>query len=72
MVTAAKAIRCALCGSSDVVYRGERYWCISCCAKGDPPMSDAVSAHIDQTLALGDGSAEVAALWRRYPRLRIR
>ena len=72
MVAPAKTIRCALCGSSSVVYRNGRYYCVSCGAKGDHPMSDAKLAYIDQTLSLGDDSAELAALRRRYPRLRVR
>ena len=68
MDTPAKTTRCALCGSSSVVYRN----CVSCGAKGDHPMSDAELAYIDQALSLGDDSAELAALRRRYPRLRVR
>ena len=60
------------CGSSSVVYRNGRYYCVSCGAKGDHPMSDAELAYIDQALSLGDDSAELAALRRRYPRLRVR
>ena len=68
MDTPAKTTRCALCGSSSVVYRNGRYYCVSC----DHPMSDAELAYIDQALSLGDDSAELAALRRRYPRLRVR
>ena len=67
MDTPAKTTRCALCGSSSVVYWNGRYY-----AKGDHPMSDAELAYIDQALSLGDDSAELAALRRRYPRLRVR
>lgn len=69
---ARETTRCALCGSSIVVYRNGRYYCVSCGAKGDHPMSDAELAYIDQALSLGDDSAELAALRRRYPRLRVR
>ena len=72
MDTPAKTTRCALCGSSSVVYRNGRYYCVSCGAKGDLPMSDAELAYIDQALSLGDDGAELAALRRRYPRLRVR
>ena len=72
MAAPEKIIRCALCGSSSVVYRNGRYYCVSCGAKCDHPMSDAALASIDQALSLGDGSAELAALCRRYPRLRVR
>ena len=72
MDTPAKTTRCALCGSSNVVYRSGRYYCVSCGAHGDRPMSDAELAYIDQALSLGDDSAELAALRRRYPRLRVR
>lgn len=72
MATPAKTIRCALCGSSSVVYRSGCYYCISCGARGDRPMSDAALAYIDRALSLGDDSAELAALRRRYPRLRVR
>ena len=61
-----------VCGSSSVVYRNGRYYCVSCGAKGDHPMSDAELAYIDQALSLGDDSTELAALRRRYPRLRVR
>ena len=72
MDTPAKTTRCALCGSSNVVYRSGRYYCVSCGVKGDHPMSDAELANIAQALSLGDDSAELAALRRRYPRLRVR
>ena len=72
MAAPAKAVRCALCGSNNVVYRNGRYYCVSCGARGDRPMSDAALAYIDQALSLGDDSAELAALRRRYPRLRVR
>ena len=72
MVAPAKTIRCALCGSSNVAYRNGRYYCVSCGARDDHPMSDAELAYIDQILSLGDDSAELAALRRRYPRLRVR
>ena len=72
MVAPAKPIRCALCGSSNVAYRSGRYYCVSCGARGDHHMSDAELAYIDQILSLGDDSAELAALRRRYPRLRVR
>ena len=72
MDTPAKTTRCALCGSSNVAYRNGRYCCVSCGARGDHPMSDAELAYIDQALSLGDDSAELAALRRRYPRLRVR
>ena len=72
MVAPAKTIRCALCGSSNVAYRNGRYYCVSCGARGDHPMSDAELAHIDQALSLGENSVELAALRRRYPRLRVR
>ena len=72
MDTPVKTTRCALCGSSSVVYRNGRYYCVSCGAKGDHPMSDAELAYIDQALSLGDDSTELAALRRRYPRLRVR
>ena len=67
-----ETIRCALCGSSSVVYRSGRYYCVSCGARGDHPMSDAELANIDRALSLGDDSTELAALRRRYPRLRVR
>ena len=72
MAAPAKTIRCALCGSSNVAYRSGRSCCVSCGACGDRPMSDAALAHIDQALSLGGDSAELAALRRRYPRLRVR
>ena len=72
MAAPAKTIRCALCGSSNVAYRDGRYYCVACGARGDHPMSDAELGHIDQALSLGDDSAELAALRRRYPRLRVR
>lgn len=72
MAASAKIIRCALCGSSNVVYRNGRYYCVSCGAKGDRPMSDAALAAIDRALSLDDGGQELAALHRRYPRLRVR
>ena len=72
MAAPAKTIRCALCGSSSVVYRSGRYYCVSCGTRGDHPMSDAELANIDRALSLGDDSTELAALRRRYPRLRVR
>ena len=72
MAAPAKTIRCALCGSSNVAYRDGRYYCVACGVRGDHPMSDAALASIDQALSLGDDSAELAALRRRYPRLRVR
>lgn len=72
MAAPAKTIRCALCGSSNVAYRNGRYCCVSCGARGDHPMSDAELAHIDRALSLGENSVELAALRRRYPRLRVR
>ena len=72
MAAPVKTVRCALCGSSSVVYRSGCYYCISSGARGDHPMSDAALAYIDRALSLGDDSAELAALRRRYPRLRVR
>ena len=72
MAAPVKTVRCALCGSSNVAYRDGRYYCVACGVRGDHPMSDAELAHIDQALSLGDDSAELAALRRRYPRLRVR
>lgn len=72
MAASTKTIRCALCGSSNVVFQRGRYYCISCGARGDHPMSDAELTNIDRVLALGDDSPELAALCRRYPRLRVR
>lgn len=71
MTPGGKIIRCALCGSSHVVYRSGRYYCISCGARGDRPMSDAALADIDRAAALGRNSTEWADLRRRYPRLRL-
>ena len=71
MTPGGKIIRCALCGSSHMVCRSGRYYCISCGARGDRPMSDAALADIDRAAALGRNSTEWAALRRRYPRLRL-
>ena len=51
MAAPVKTVRCALCGSSSVVYRSGCYYCISCGARGDHPMSDAALAYIDRALA---------------------
>lgn len=72
MALVTKAIRCALCGSSDVVYyeEGKHFRCDACGGTSEVAMSAADLATLNRIAVLG-GEEELTALRRRYPRLNI-
>lgn len=73
MALVTKMTRCALCGSSDVIYSkaDARYHCVACGANGAHPMPAADLERINRIAVLGGSDDELAALRRRYPRLEL-
>lgn len=71
MALVTKTLRCALCGSSDVVYcvEGRYYHCDTCGGTADSPMPAADLAAVNRIATLGGSEEEWEALRRRYPRL---
>ena len=64
MALISKMNRCAVCGSSSVVYH-----CASCGSDCAHTMSAADLALINRIAALGDLKGEMPELRKRYPRL---
>ena len=71
MALISKMNRCAVCGSSSVVYNEEArtYHCASCGSDCAHTMSVADLALINRIAALGDLKGEMPELRKRYPRL---
>ena len=71
MALISKMNRCAVCGSSTVVFNEESrtYHCASCGSAGANTMPAADLAVINRIAALGDLRGEMPELRKRYPRL---
>ncbi len=71
MALISKTNRCAVCGSSEVTYRGGLYHCAACGAEQQELMPAADVAAINYIIALGDEGDRLGELRRRYPRLDV-
>ena len=73
MALISKMNRCAVCGSSSVVYNEESrtYHCASCGSDCSHTMAAADLALINRIAALGDLKGEMPELRKRYPRLEM-
>lgn len=71
MALISKMNRCAVCGSSEVVYdkSSELFRCPACGAESQEPMSINDLTAINRIAVLGDGEGQLDELRRRYPRL---
>ncbi len=73
MALIAKMNRCAVCGSSEVVYdkNSGLYRCAACGTDSKELMPGADAAAIDRIALMGDSDGQLEPLRRRYPRLDI-
>ena len=71
MALISKMNRCAVCGSSEVVYNEAAglYHCPVCGKDSAEPMPQADLTAVNRIAVLGDANGEMDELRRRYPRL---
>lgn len=71
MALISKMNRCAVCGSSEVVYDSSKglYHCPACGEDRPEPMPAADLTAINRIAVLGDEDNQLDELRRRYPRL---
>ena len=72
MALVTKMIRCAKCGSSEVVYDGKAvYHCAACGADCDHPMPAADLATVNRLTSLGGDTEALARLRKQYRNLDV-
>ena len=73
MALVTSMVRCAVCGSSTVVFNEESrtYHCASCGTNSDVPMPAADLAAVNRIAIMGGDPDELARLRKRYQHLDI-